>query len=66
MCVFSFFSKTENRQAKQVLPGGWHQWEGENIRKGCRGVDMVEYYVLMYENGKMRHVETVPGMGKVR
>jgi hypothetical protein len=24
---------------------------------------MVEYYVLMYENGKMRHVETVPGMG---
>jgi hypothetical protein len=27
-------------------------------------VNMVEYYVLMYKNGKMRHVETVPGMGK--
>jgi hypothetical protein len=26
---------------------------------------MVEYYVLMYENGKMRPVETVPGMGGV-
>jgi hypothetical protein len=25
---------------------------------------MVEYYVLVYENGKMRHVETVPGMGE--
>jgi hypothetical protein len=24
---------------------------------------MVEYYVLMYENGKMRPVETIPGMG---
>jgi hypothetical protein len=25
-------------------------------------VNMVEYYVLMYENGKMRPVETIPGM----
>jgi hypothetical protein len=24
---------------------------------------MVEYYVLMYENGKMRCVETIPGIG---
>jgi hypothetical protein len=24
---------------------------------------MVEYYVLMYEKGKMRPVETIPGMG---
>jgi hypothetical protein len=27
---------------------------GEDIRKGYRRVNMVEYYVLMYENGKMR------------
>jgi hypothetical protein len=26
-------------------------------------VNVVEYYALMYENGKMRPVETVPGMG---
>jgi hypothetical protein len=25
---------------------------------------MVEYYALMYENGKMRPVETIPGMGE--
>jgi hypothetical protein len=25
-------------------------------------VNMVEYYVLMDENGKMRPLETVPGM----
>jgi hypothetical protein len=25
---------------------------------------MVEYYVPMYENGKMRSVETIPGMGR--
>jgi hypothetical protein len=24
---------------------------------------MVEYYALMYENEKMRPVETIPGMG---
>jgi hypothetical protein len=28
-------------------------------------VNMVEYYTLMYENGKMRPAETVPGMGGV-
>jgi hypothetical protein len=27
-------------------------------------VNMVEYYALMYENGKVRPAETVPGMGK--
>jgi hypothetical protein len=27
---------------------------------------MVEYHVLMYENGKMRPVETIPGMGEGR
>jgi hypothetical protein len=27
---------------------------------------MVEYYILMYENGKMRPVETVPGIGGSR
>jgi hypothetical protein len=27
-------------------------------------VNVVEYYALMYENGKMRPVETIPGMGE--
>jgi hypothetical protein len=26
-------------------------------------VNMVEYYALMYENGKTRPVDTTPGMG---
>jgi hypothetical protein len=25
-------------------------------------VNVVEYYVLIYENGKMRPVETIPGI----
>jgi hypothetical protein len=25
-------------------------------------VNVVEYYALMYENGKMRPIETIPGM----
>jgi hypothetical protein len=27
---------------------------------------MVEYYILMNENGKMRPIETIPGMGEGR
>jgi hypothetical protein len=29
-----------------------------------RRVNMVEYYVLVYENGKMRPDETIPGRGR--
>jgi hypothetical protein len=38
----------------------------EDMRKGCRRVNMVEYYTLMDENGKMRPVETVLRMGEGR
>jgi hypothetical protein len=27
-------------------------------------LNVVKYYVLMYKNGKMRHVETIPGKGE--
>jgi hypothetical protein len=36
---------------------------GGGYKERCRRVNMVEYYALMYENGKMRSVETIPGMG---
>jgi hypothetical protein len=36
---------------------------GGDIRKCCRRMKWCKYYVLMYENGKMRPVETIPGMG---
>jgi hypothetical protein len=55
----------ENREVKQVLSGGWPQWEGRNIRKGCRRVNMVEIlwtHEKYYENEKMRHVEIFWGM----
>jgi hypothetical protein len=54
----------ENRKVKQVLSGVWYQWEAEAVRKGCRRVNMVEYYVLMNENGKTRPAETIPGAGE--
>jgi hypothetical protein len=41
------------------LSGGWHKWEGEDIRNRCGRMNMEKYYVLMYENGKMRPVETI-------
>jgi hypothetical protein len=58
------FSKMEIRKVRRDLSGGWrHQWEGEDIRRGAGGWIWWKCYVLMYENGKMRPVETVPGMG---
>jgi hypothetical protein len=29
----SFFYKKENRKAKQVLLGGWYQWEGGGYKE---------------------------------
>jgi hypothetical protein len=31
---FFFSPQTESRKVKQVLSGGWYQWEGEDVRKG--------------------------------
>jgi hypothetical protein len=55
----------ENRKVKQVLSWGWHQWwRGEGIRKWCRKVNVVEILCTQrMKNGKMRPVETIPGMG---
>jgi hypothetical protein len=41
------FSKTEGRKVKQVFSGSWYQWEGKDIRKGCRRMNIVEIFVLM-------------------
>jgi hypothetical protein len=37
---------------------------GKDVRRGCGRVNMVQYCVRMYINGKMRLVETIPGMDK--
>jgi hypothetical protein len=29
----SIFSKMENRKVKQVLSGGWYQWEGRGYKE---------------------------------
>jgi hypothetical protein len=41
-------------------------YEGGDIRKGCRRVNMLKCYVLVYENGKMRPVETILRMGGIK
>jgi hypothetical protein len=40
-CLF-FFSKTENRKQSRSCLRGWYQWEGEDIKKRCRRVSMVQ------------------------
>jgi hypothetical protein len=37
---------------------------GEDVKKGYRRVNIVEYYVLEYGNGKIRPVENIPGIGE--
>jgi hypothetical protein len=37
---------------------------GEGCKERGRRVNVVKYYALMYENGKMRPDETIPGMGE--
>jgi hypothetical protein len=32
----------EDRKVEQVLYGGWYQQKGEDIRKACRRINMVE------------------------
>jgi hypothetical protein len=52
----------ENKKKKGVLSGGWHQWEGTDIKKGCRSVNVVQVLCTCI-SGNMRPVENVPGMG---
>jgi hypothetical protein len=41
---------------------GWYQWEGEEVGKVNRRMNVVKYCVLIYVNGKMIPTETIPGM----
>jgi hypothetical protein len=56
-----FFSKSENRKIKQILSGGWHQWEGGGYKKSVKEEILWKYYALMCENGKMRLFQEYKG-----
>jgi hypothetical protein len=53
----SFFPNREQEGKTREGRGGYKEQEY------VEGSMWWEYYVLMYENGKMRPVETIPGMG---
>jgi hypothetical protein len=38
----SFFQKQRTGRQNRSCLGGWYQWEGEEIRKGCSRVNMVD------------------------
>jgi hypothetical protein len=59
----SFLQKWRTGRSNRLCMGVGTSGRGEDIRKGCRRMNMVEYYVLMRENGKMRPVETIPEIG---
>jgi hypothetical protein len=60
--MFSFFPREQEGRTGPVW-GGWHLWKWGGYKERVWEGEMVEYYVHMYENGKMRPVETFPGMG---
>jgi hypothetical protein len=60
----SFFKSGEQEDKNRSCLGVGTSGSGEDVRKGCRRVNVVEYYELMYVNGKMRPVDTIPGLGK--
>jgi hypothetical protein len=56
----------ENRRTEQVLSegvGDWYQWDGEGSEERVWEGEYSANTVHMYVNGKMRLVETIPGMG---
>jgi hypothetical protein len=59
----AFLRKRRTGRLNRSCLGVGTTGRGEDVGKGYRRVNMVEYYVLIYENVKMRPVETVPGMG---
>jgi hypothetical protein len=61
-CFFSF-TKSENKRAEQVLCGGWYQGDGEEVRKGCKRVNMVQIPCTHICKWKMIPAETIPGIG---
>jgi hypothetical protein len=59
----SFFKNGEQEDKTSPVWGLAPAW-GRGCKERVWEVNMVEYYALMYENGKMRPVETIPGMGE--
>jgi hypothetical protein len=56
--------KNEGQEGKTGPGWGLAPVGGGGYKERCRRVNMVEYYALVYENGKMRPAETIPEMGE--
>jgi hypothetical protein len=56
----------KGQESKMGPIPGWVPGNGRVIRKGWKRVNVVETVCIMYENGKMRSVETNTSMGAGR
>jgi hypothetical protein len=58
------FSKMKDRKIKQVPFWCWYQWEWGGYREGVKKGKFGGNICLMYENGKMRLIETILRRGE--
>jgi hypothetical protein len=69
-CYIFSSTKSENRSAEQILPGGEEgkavigTGEREEVAKGVGGRTWCKHCMHVYINAKMIPVETVPGIRK--
>jgi hypothetical protein len=61
---YLFFKNGEQEEKTGPIWGLATVGEGRIQGKGVGGQIWWKNYVLMYENGKIRSVETIPGMGE--
>jgi hypothetical protein len=63
---FLFFYKIREQEGGSPSWGGLYQGEGEDVRKGCGRVNMVEVLCTHVCKWKMRHVKTIQEMGGIK
>jgi hypothetical protein len=58
----SFFQKQRTGRKIRSCLGFGSSRRGEDVGKGCRRVNMVEIICTHVRNGKLRPLETIPGI----
>jgi hypothetical protein len=59
LSIYTYFFKNEGQERKKIFSRGGYQWEGVRQRKEGMSVYMVDVFVSIYKNRRMKTVEIV-------